>query len=283
MTSNCCAAGTGATADSGDGQQSFLRHGPHGTITAWNPQSELTFGWTRRSHRTPVRYGCDSAYRAAHASGVEQFLTTTEGSPAKPPDRLDRVTSRSPRFPIENHGFAVGSGDQLLPTPSFGSRQQHLPPRRRAVKKTFPDPIAATMTTTNRSSSIEHTPTSLASFAPTSDGRCAMCTYRRTKRPDQVSSTPIWTLHNEVQFAPSVRLPTGSALAGSGLPGCVLASGRPQWIVSLPTKLRSRSARRAALDAGLHFPARLPDRGGEKIIGILEFFSLYTVSPDANS
>ena len=62
--------------------EAFIGMDPDGTITAWNPQSELTFGWT--AGEAIGRTLCDTvvapAYRAAHASGVEQFLTTTEGS-----------------------------------------------------------------------------------------------------------------------------------------------------------------------------------------------------------
>ncbi len=54
---------------------------PNRTITAWNPQAELSWMDCGRSdRRTLSNTVVAPAYRAAHANGVEQFLTTTEGS-----------------------------------------------------------------------------------------------------------------------------------------------------------------------------------------------------------
>jgi PAS domain S-box-containing protein len=56
----------------------FIGMDPDGSITAWNPQAELTFGWT--AAEVMGRRLCDTviapAYREAHAHGVEHFLTT---------------------------------------------------------------------------------------------------------------------------------------------------------------------------------------------------------------
>jgi len=51
---------------------------PDGTITAWNPQAEVTFGWKAAEAigRTLRDTVVAPAYRAAHAKGVEQFLST---------------------------------------------------------------------------------------------------------------------------------------------------------------------------------------------------------------
>ncbi len=67
---------------------------------------------------------------------------------------------------------------------------------------------------------------------------------------------------------------------GTGLPGRVLASGKPQWIVNLadeePCSERTGAAVRAGLRSGFGFPILVD----EKIIGVLEFFSPETVQPD---
>ena len=69
-------------------------------------------------------------------------------------------------------------------------------------------------------------------------------------------------------------------LTERGLPGRVLASGKPEWIVNLaqedPSSERSRAAAQAGLQSGFGFPVVVD----EKIIGVLEFFSLQTVQPD---
>jgi PAS domain S-box-containing protein len=62
--------------------EAFIAMDPDGTITAWNPQAERTFGWSTAEAvgRTLCGTVVAPAYRYAHALGVEQFLTTAQGS-----------------------------------------------------------------------------------------------------------------------------------------------------------------------------------------------------------
>jgi PAS domain S-box-containing protein len=64
-----------------------------------------------------------------------------------------------------------------------------------------------------------------------------------------------------------------------GLPGRVLASGEPAWIVDAPEDAnfpRAAAARRSGLHAGFGFPLRSP-RG---VVGVMEFFSADAREPD---
>jgi len=66
---------------------------------------------------------------------------------------------------------------------------------------------------------------------------------------------------------------------GEGLPGRVLASGEPMWILDPPDDAnfpRAEAARRAGLQAAFGFPLRSP-RG---IVGVMEFFSREARPPD---
>ena len=67
--------------------------------------------------------------------------------------------------------------------------------------------------------------------------------------------------------------------AGEGLPGRVLASGEPAWIVDAPQDSnfpRAAAARQLGLHAGFGFPLRSP-RG---VVGVVEFFSSRLRDPD---
>ena len=67
--------------------------------------------------------------------------------------------------------------------------------------------------------------------------------------------------------------------AGEGLPGRVLASGKPTWIVDTPDDAnfpRARVARLSGLHAAFGFPLRSP-RG---VVGVMEFFSHELREPD---
>jgi PAS domain S-box-containing protein len=66
---------------------------------------------------------------------------------------------------------------------------------------------------------------------------------------------------------------------GEGLPGRVLASGAPVWMVDAPDDgnfPRAEAARRSGLHAGFAFPVR--DRRG--VVGVMEFFSSDLREPD---
>jgi PAS domain S-box-containing protein len=76
------------------------------------------------------------------------------------------------------------------------------------------------------------------------------------------------------------RLSEALALApGEGLPGRVLASGEPAWLVDAPEDAnfpRAAAARRDGLHAGFGFPLRSP-RG---VVGVMEFFARDPREPD---
>ncbi|MCA9456072.1 MAG: ammonium transporter [Nitrospiraceae bacterium] len=68
--------------------------------------------------------------------------------------------------------------------------------------------------------------------------------------------------------------------AGEGLPGRVLASGKPCWIRDVtqdPIFLRPQQAKDIGVKAGFGFPIII----GEQVVGVLEFFSTETMEPDA--
>jgi len=67
--------------------------------------------------------------------------------------------------------------------------------------------------------------------------------------------------------------------SGEGLPGRVLSTGEPTWIVDAPSDgnfPRAHAARRSGLHAAFGFPLRSP-RG---IVGVMEFFSRELREPD---
>jgi PAS domain S-box-containing protein len=66
---------------------------------------------------------------------------------------------------------------------------------------------------------------------------------------------------------------------GEGLPGRILVSGEPAWIVDAPQDAnfpRAQAARRSGLHAGFGFPLRSP-RG---VVGVMEFFAGELREPD---
>jgi len=66
---------------------------------------------------------------------------------------------------------------------------------------------------------------------------------------------------------------------GVGLPGRVLASGEPEWIIDVtkdPNFPRAKLAKNIGVKAGFAFPILI----GQEVVGVMEFFSAKAVKPD---
>jgi PAS domain S-box-containing protein len=266
--------------------EAFIGMDPDGTITAWNPQAELTFGWTAAEAigRTLCNTVVAHAYRAAHAHGVEQFLTTAEGSQLNRPIDLIALHRDGHEFPVEATVWPVRSGGTVIYNAFVRDISERLFAEEARRKETSLIQLLQSVTTAaNRSSSIEHTAKTCLHLICDYIGWPVCHVYLRASHtPDQMTSTAIWDPQGAARLATfQEATDRAGALAGSGLPGCVLASGKPQWIVNLADEAPLSERTRAALDAGLHSGFGFPIVVEEKIIGILEFFSLYTVPPDA--
>ncbi len=92
----------------------------------------------------------------------------------------------------------------------------------------------------------------------------------------------LWHLEEGPRFAAFREVSErGPIAAGTGLPGRVVATGKPYWIASLAEEEEIWSDRtRAAGQAGLRSAFGFPVLVEEKIRGVLEFFSLQTAPPD---
>ncbi|HLD13989.1 MAG TPA: GAF domain-containing protein, partial [Burkholderiales bacterium] len=66
---------------------------------------------------------------------------------------------------------------------------------------------------------------------------------------------------------------------GHGLPGRVLADGRPAWIVDVTTDSNFPRAP-AAVACGLHSAFAVPVRAGAEIVAVIEFFTTEILPPD---
>jgi two-component system sensor histidine kinase/response regulator len=93
-------------------------------------------------------------------------------------------------------------------------------------------------------------------------------------------STNDWYLEDPELFHSFVEATENAKFfPGVGLPGRVLVSGQPEWIVDVtqdPNFPRAEQAKEVGLRAGFAFPVLT--RG--EVIGVLEFFSLHPMEPD---
>ena len=265
--------------------EAFIGMEPDGTITAWNPQAELTFGWT--AAEAIGRTLCDTvvatSYREAHAHGVEQFLTTSNGSFLNRSIDLLALHRDGHEFPVEATVWPVRAGGQVTYNALVRDVSERLLGEEARRKESALVQLLQSVTiAANRSSSIEHTAKTCLGLICTYTGWQVCHVYLRANSlPEEMSSAAIWQIHDTERFAAFREITDSTGIAEcNGLPACVLASGKPQWIRNLadeqPLSERTRMAVEAGLRSGFGFPIVVDD----KVIGILEFFSLYTVSPD---
>jgi PAS domain S-box-containing protein len=264
----------------------FIGMKPDGTITAWNPQAELTFGWT--AAEAIGRTLCDtvvaSAYRAAHANGVEQFLTTSEGSLLNQPIDLIGLHRDGHEFPAEATVWSVRVGGIY----SFNAFVRDVSERllaedARKKEVTLVQLLHSVTVAANRSSNIEHTvQTCLRLICSYTGWQVGHVFLRANNALGDLVSANIWCEgegegERFAAFHEFTGRPDSSA---GGLSASIVASGKPQWIANLADAHPRSDRTRAALDAGLRSGFGFPIVVEGQIIGILEFYSLYRVQLD---
>ena len=92
--------------------------------------------------------------------------------------------------------------------------------------------------------------------------------------------TEIWHVRNPGKFDVFQKITQNTPLEkGIGLPGRVLASGKPAWIIDVtkdPNFPRAKFAKNIGVKAGFAFPILI----GQEVVGVMEFFSAKAMKPD---
>ncbi len=263
----------------------FIGMDPDGSITAWNPQAERTFGWA--ATEVMGRRLCDTViaplYREAHAHGVEHFLTTERGPQFNRPIELVAVHRDGHEFPVEATVWPVRVGGVC----SFNAFGRDISERRRSEEARKKEArliqlLQSVTVAANRSSALEDTAQICLDRICSDIGWPVGHVYLRAENsPQELVSAGFWQSEDNGRFDVFREASDRCRFAPeTGLPGSVLTSGKPQWIVNLadeePPSERTRAAVQAGLQSGFGFAVMVD----ETIIGVLEFFSHQTVQPD---
>jgi PAS domain S-box-containing protein len=267
----------------------FIGMDPNGTITAWNPQAELTFGWA--AAEVLGRRLCDtvvpSANRAAYAGGVEHFLASermlSNRARSNPVIELVALHRDGHEFPAEATVWPV----RVAGTYSYNAFVRDISERRRAEEArkketTLVQLLQSVTVAANRSSSIGETVQICLDRICSYTGWPVGHAYLRSDNSlEEAIPAGLWHVEQPARFAAFREASERCRLVpGSGLPGCVLESGKPRWIVNLaeqePESERIRAGGQAGLRSGFGFPVLV----NEKVMGVLEFFSIEAALPD---
>ena len=263
----------------------FIGMEADGAIIAWNPQAERTFGWSAAEITGLLL--CDTviphAYRAAHANGVEQFIEMTHGNLSGRPIEFVALHRDGHEFPVEARVWPVRR-DGVLSFNAFVrdiTEQRGLEEARRK-ETTLIELLQSVTVAANQASTLE--PIAQACL----DRICSPAVWQTghvyllsKKPPFEMISTALWHEAGTARFAAFREASRcGADLRIKGLPGCVLTSGEPRWLVNLadeePLSARTRAAVEAGLKSGFGFPVVVE----EKVVAVFEFFSLRTQPPD---
>ncbi|MGD0131778.1 MAG: response regulator [Bryobacteraceae bacterium] len=263
----------------------FIGMDPDGSITAWNPQAELTFGWAAREvlGRQWYEMVIAPAYRAPHTGGLEHFLNTAQGLRVNRAIELTALHRDGHEFPVEATVWPVRTTGAC----SFNAFVRNISERRRAEEArkkeaTLIQLLQSLTVAANRSSTIEQTAQicldRICFYTGWPVGHAFLIS---DNSPEGPLSAGLWHLEKQGRFAAFREVSERRRREpGTSLPGCVLNSGTPQWIVNLadqePGSERTRAAAEAGLRSGFGFPVLVE----EEILGVLEFFSIETARPD---
>jgi PAS domain S-box-containing protein len=262
----------------------FIGMQPDGAITVWNPRAELMFGWTaaevlgRRWYDIVIA----PAQRAAHAEGLEHFMSTAPGSQVNRAIELMALDRDGREFPVEATVWPVRAAGGC----SFNAFLRDISERRRAEEAqkketTLVQLLQSVTVAANRSSTIEYAAQVCLKLICSYTGWPVGHVYLRANNsPEELLPVGIWHLDDAARFAAFREISERwRFVPGAGLPARILVSGKPEWMVDLADRElspRARVAEQAGLRSGFGFPIVAE----EKVIGVLEFFSLQTVQPD---
>ncbi|MDP8980025.1 MAG: response regulator [Acidobacteriota bacterium] len=261
----------------------FIGTDADGTITAWNRQAELTFGWS--AAEVAGRGMSDTIIPLEHrqglAGGVERFWTHGAGVASNRRIDLEALHKNGLRFPVELTIWPVQSGE----TYSFNAFVRDLTERRQAEEalmeeKTLVQLLQTVTVAANESSTLERAAQicleRICSFTKWPVGHVLSLA---DESPNELISAGLWHVEGKEQYTDFQKATERSRFAsGEGLPGRVLESGAPEWIADLAQVAGCWRASETG-PGGLRSAFGFPILAENKVIGILEFFALEATEP----
>jgi PAS domain S-box-containing protein len=263
----------------------FIAMDADGSITAWNPQAELTFGWTAAEamgrHYSNSVVGRVSS--GEHALGIEHFLGSGQGSRSNRVIELVALHRDGHEFPAEATFWPIrveGVCTYNAFVRDISERRQSEEARKKEAKLT--QLLQSVTVAANRSSTIGQA----AKFCL--DRICSYTGWpvghlylRSNSASEELVSTPFWHIEENCRIDAFLEASEVCRLTPeTGFPGSVLTSGMPEWIVDLADRDRFFTRADAATQAGLRSGFAFPVFVEEELIGVLEYFSFLTVQPD---
>jgi PAS domain S-box-containing protein len=239
-----------------------------GRITDWNATAARLFGWTageahgRLLHKTIM----PERFQAAHLKGLERFLTLGEGPILNRRVELTGLRRDGSEFPVELTVTALRTGNGNR----FSAFLRDITDRKRAERHAglqlrMSQALASADALDTGIATLLREVTSFLGFGAGgfwtwSAGQITCRHFHRD--PARVPGTSLEQESRKRVFRP-----------GEGLPGQVWAANSPVWFEDLSQATsfpRLPMAKADGLSSGFAIPVRL----GDRVVGVLEFFSV---------
>lgn len=247
-----------------------------GTIVAWNEQSSRVFGWSAADAigKQLATFIVPPRYRRAHAEGFRRYLSTGEARILNKRIEVTALNRAGDEFPIALVVFSVQQGNNtffygLCQDLTRTIRFEH----RRAAQYHITQILAES------SSLAEAAPRILQTACETANWEIGAMWINHPDE-DILRCISIWDnnfLANDDFRNQSLST---NLKRGEDLPGRVWASGNSIWLGSLEQEAHVRQA--SAIAADLHGAFGFPIVVGDRVLGVLEFYSHEMRPPDGD-
>ena len=198
----------------------------------------------------------------------EQERTSPEGR------QLHFQTSYRPHF--DSRGQVVGCFMMLVDITEHARAEAELQRTNRAAKL-LQDIAVAANDATSPGKAIQVCLDTVCAYTGWPIGHAFMPARGRA---GEFESTRLWHLDHSERFEAFQRISELTGIEpGVGLPGIVLATAAPHWVVDVASRRKIPRARVAA-DAGIKSAFAFPVMAGEEVAAVLEFFSDIPVKRD---
>lgn len=254
-----------------------------GRINDWNRRAETVFGWSREEALgAPLAETLiPHRYREAHYRGLRHFLATGEGPVLFQQIELSALRRTGEEFPIELTIWPTSTAAGCV----FNAFVRDVTERKEAEeadrrKTAFLELLQTVAIAANEATDVDTALKTCLDQVCSKVGWPVGHVYLAAQDRPGVVPTSIWHLDDPERFEAFRRRTEATPLAsGIGLPGRVLATGHPAWVIDVTQDdnfPRAPQAEEVGIRAGFAFPVVV----GRDVVAVLEFFSSEAREPD---
>jgi PAS domain S-box-containing protein len=255
-----------------------------GNIVSWNKGAQALFGYQEaEALGKPLTLVIPERFRSAHEAGIKRMTTTGESRVIGNTVELWGLRSDGSEFPLElslaswttvgDHRFFSG----IIRDITGRKHTEAVLREQSALVQLLQDVAVAS----NEARTVDDALQACLDRVCAHTGWPVGHAYLLSEATgEEMVPTTLWYLDDPERFEVFRRMTEATPLVrGSGLPGRVLDTGQPAWIMDVTQDAnfpRGESADEIAVRAGFAFPVVV----GNSVVAVLEFFAVEAIEPD---